>query len=374
MPLRRSAIVLGLLGVWAAGISPAAAQKDGTMSFVIRDWFTAMYEGKFMDECPEGLNVGQDEYWWRGMTKERRAKITNNGLGSRGRLYYEIMDLGQNGEDVCLNPRSTVHPPLRVVEGKLGYGENLDGTEDGRATAKTCAHKKFTSPDGTKTGIDNQLYRLVGCTFGWRKSGMVELNANIERGNSGRGMILVEVTGVKDPRNSDNLTVTFYRSIDQFTYDGKAQPLAFSSYRIDAVDGKPRYGDSLKGRIKDGVLETERGDVHLPFAYSNNNTVPQVMKDMALHLKIAPDGSTAEGLMTGYYDVEQFMYGALTVGQVIQTGQFSCPSMYVAAHKLADGYPDPKTGECTALSAAFNVKAYAAFVLHPEKERRQAAR
>jgi hypothetical protein len=48
--------------------------------------------------------------------------------------------------------------------------------------------------------------------------------------------------------------------------------------------------------------------------------------------------------------------------------------MYVAAHKLADGYPDPKTGECTSLSAGFNVKAYAAFVLHPEKERRQAAR
>ena len=130
-----------------------------------------------------------------------------------------------------------------------------------------------------------------------------------------------------DPRNSDNVTVTFYRSIDQFTYDGKAQPLAFSTYRIDTTAaGKPRYSDSLKGRIKDGVLETERGDVHLPIAYSNNNTVAQVMKDMALRLEISADGTSAEGLMTGYYNVEQFMYGVLSIGQVIQTAQVSCPA------------------------------------------------
>jgi hypothetical protein len=31
---------------------------------------------------------------------------------------------------------------------------------------------------------------------------------------------------------------------------------------------------------------------------------------------------------------------------------------------MADGYPDPKTGECTALSIAFNIEAIPAFVLH----------
>ena len=43
-----------------------------------------------------------------------------------------------------------------------------------------------------------------------------------------------------------------------------------------------------------------------------------------------------------------------------------------AAHQLADGYPDPKTGECTALSSAYNFKAVAAFVIHPETESRTA--
>jgi hypothetical protein len=39
------------------------------------------------------------------------------------------------------------------------------------------------------------------------------------------------------------------------------------------------------------------------------------------------------------------------------------------ARKLADGYPDPKTGQCTMLSSAFDIQGYAAFVRHPKDER-----
>jgi hypothetical protein len=44
----------------------------------------------------------------------------------------------------------------------------------------------------------------------------------------------------------------------------------------------------------------------------------------------------------------------------------NCPSIYVAAHEIADGYPDPKTGKCSALSSAFNFTAVAAFIIHPD--------
>ncbi len=372
MPMRHVAIVLGIAGFWAGLTAPAVAHAPGTLGFVIRDWFTAIHESKFMDECPEGLNIGNDEFWWRSQPKDLRARITGNGLERASRRYWEVMGRGPNGEDICMNPTLIKDPPLRVAEGKIGYGDNLDGTTDGHATAKTCKHDKYTSPDG-KTGIDNQMARLVGCTFGWRKSGMVELHANEERGTAGHGMILVEVTGVTDPRNSDDVTVTFYRSIDQYTIDGTGQPLPFSTYRIETYNGKPRYADSLKGKIKDGVLTTDRGDVKLPF-YGNNAFMHPVIKDMALRLEIAADGNTATGMLTGYYDVERFMYAMGSVGQVLQTAQVSCPAMYVAAHQLADGYPDPKTGECTMLSSAFKIKAYAAFVQHPQKERRQASR
>ncbi len=368
---RFAAAALGMLSLNAVS-APVVAQDPATLSFVIRDWYTAMHESKFMDECPEGLNVGNEAYWWYELPRKERAEITENGFKSHASRYIMEMARGPNQEDVCMNPTSIFDPPLRVVEGRFGYGENLDGTEDGHATAKTCAHKKFVSPDG-KTGIDNQMYRLVGCTFGWRKSGMVELNANESRGTSGLGMILIEITGVKDPRNSDDVTVSFYRSIDQYTLDSNGRPLPFSTYRIDTLDGKALYGDSLKGRIKDGVLTTARGDVTIPY-YGTNNFMRPVIKDMGLRLEIAADGATASGMITGYYDMERFLYSVGSTGQVIQTAQFSCPAMYVAAHKLADGYPDPKTGECTMLSGAFKITAYSAFVLHPERDKRQAAR
>jgi hypothetical protein len=48
------------------------------------------------------------------------------------------------------------------------------------------------------------------------------------------------------------------------------------------------------------------------------------------------------------------------------TGQFSCPAFYEAGKRLADGYPDPNTGECTALSAAFHIEGLPAFVIHSD--------
>jgi hypothetical protein len=185
-------------------------------------------------------------------------------------------------------------------------------------------------------------------------------------------MILIEITGVTDPRNSDDVTVTFYRSIDQFALDSTGHPLPFSTYRIDTDKGRVRYGDKLKGTIKDGVLTTRRGDVRLPY-YGNYNFLHPVIRDMGLRLEIAPDGRIAKGMITGYYDVEQFLYYIDGLAASVVTGWFSCPALNTAARKLADGYPDPKTGQCTMLSSAFNITAYAAFIQHPESEKRTAA-
>ncbi len=364
--------------IWAAAAacalglaSPAAAQSGGTLGFVVRDWFNAIYESKFMDECPEGLNVANDEYWWRSLSREDRAKKTGNGTIQALDRHGQAVHRGPDNVDVCLNP-TAVPPdgPFKLAEGKWSFGANLDGTTDGHATPKSCAHAKYTNPDGTPA-VDNQMYRLLGCTYGWRSDGIVDLNANEMRGTSGLAMILVEITGVneKDPRNSDNVTVTFYRSIDQFTIDSVGKPLPYSTYRIETVNGKPRYADALKGKIKNGVLTTERGDVRLPF-YGNYNFMRPVIKDLGLTLEIAADGRMAKGQITGYYDVESLVYYATGLGNSVSISGFSCSSLNQAAHQLADGYPDPKTGACTMLSSAFNVTAYAAFVKHPEREER----
>jgi len=347
---------------------PVAAADTNTLGFVVRDWFTSVFNSKFLDECPEGLTMANDEIWWRGLSKEERATVTENGLIQSLARQFITPRRGPNGEHVCHDPTSVIDPPMKVVEGKYSYGANLDGDTDGSPTPKTCSHGNFTHPDDGTPGIDNQMYRLLGCIYGWRRGGLPEANAHEGRGTSGLGMILIEVSGITDPRNSDDVIVTFYRSIDQFALDGSGRPLPYSSYNIDMKDGKPRYNDSLKGAIKDGVLTTARGDVRLPF-YGNYNFMHPIIRDMGLKLEIAPDGATANGMITGYYNMDEFLYynGGMT-GHV--SGGDNCPSMYVAAHELADGYPDPDTGQCTHLSSAFEIGTYAAFVIHPDEKKK----
>jgi hypothetical protein len=348
------------LAIHVAALAPALAE-EGKLGFVVRDWFDAVYNSKFSDECPEGLATPNDEIWWRNLSPEDRARLTNNGLIQTLTRQTVATRRGPNQEDVCLVPWVVKEPPQRIVEGKYSYGANLDGTLDGQATAKSCTHQKFTGLDGTP-GIDNQMYRLIGCHYGWRRGGGVDANAHEMRGTSGLGMILIEVTGVTDPRNSDNVTVTFYRSIDQFTVDGTGRPLPYSSYRIALEHGMPVYGDSLKGKIVDGVLTTARGDVHIPF-YGHYNFMRTLMRDMGVTLKIAPDGATAKGMITGYFSLDDFLYYDGGMSGHTAAGD-SCPAMWDMGHRLADGYPDPKTGECTMLSSAFEIGTYAAFVVH----------
>jgi len=342
-------------------VAPAGAAE--TLGFVVTDWKTAIHESQFMDECPEGMNAGNDEYWWRALPKDERARLTNNGTTPPVLRQHMPNHRGPNGEDVCQEPWLFDDPPLLTAEGPTSYGMNLDGTVDGAATAKTCGHEKFTGVDD-RPAVDNQLYRLLGCIHGWRSDGLIEVSANGARRTNGLGMILIEVTGVDDRGNDDDVTVSFFRSIDQFTIDAANNVLPYATYRIDAADGVARYGGKLKGRIKDGLITTDPGNLSLPF-YGNYAFQTIDFRDFRLELKLGDDPSSAEGMVAGYYGVDQLWEFVGELGWQ-PTGTYSCPALYAAIPKLADGYPDPKTGQCTALSSAFLIKTVAAFLRHPD--------
>ncbi len=350
-------------------VASVASSADGgrTLGFAITSWDTAIYESRFMDECPEGLNPGNDEIWWRALSKADRGKFTDNGLIQQLDRSGTSTRRGAKGENVCQIPTAGVDPPLLAVEGKVSYGVNLDGTTDGRATAKSCAHEKFEGIDGTPA-VDNQMYRLLGCTYGWRKHfGLVELNANDQRKVNGLGMILVEIRNVDDTQNDADVDVAFYRAIDRAPLDSSAKALPYGTYRIDAVNGVPRYGSVVKGKIVKGVLTTQpAANVSLPF-YGNYTYIDQKFRDLSLRLEIEPNGERAKGEFAGYYDIEQLWdyIGGLNLQAV---AQYSCPALYNGLRKLADGYPDA-SGQCTGISSAFLVNAVAAFIDHPKGEK-----
>ena len=50
-----------------------------------------------------------------------------------------------------------------------------------------------------------------------------------------------------------------------------------------------------------------------------------------------------------------------------------CAAEYNALQQFADGYPDA-TGQCTAISLAYEVKGVPAFIIHPEAKPAKPAR
>lgn len=342
-----------------AGCRPQAS--PGKLAFVVEAWRTAVYETEYMEECPDGVAVGNDEIWFDGLSREDKEKWTQGGrlqvldMPRRAQQYLR----GPRAEDVCWNPTVVVDPPMRIVRGRYSYGFNLDGTIDGSATPKSCAHGKFLDPSG-KLAVDNQLYRLMGCVYGYRDKGYLEHHANRERQDESKGIILIDIGGVEDPRNDPAVQVRFFLSATSLHFDAAGRIVPFSTY--EAVRG--RYGDTVRGRIVNSVLETDPADLTLP-VYGNDAAADMVFRDFRIRMEISADGTRAQGLWAGYQTVESFWDYIQKVQHNAPVGQYSCPALYVAAHQLADGYPDPETGECTALSSAFSFEAAAAFVMVP---------
>ena len=48
-------------------------------------------------------------------------------------------------------------------------------------------------------------------------------------------------------------------------------------------------------------------------------------------------------------------------------GALSAASLYRAMKRLADGHPDPETGENTAISSAVDVKLHQVYIVHPSE-------
>jgi len=360
-----SAIGALALGTISATATTAEVDTERTIGLVVVSFYTSVYETKYMEECPRGLAIGNDEIWWKSLEPGIRDELTNGGdiepvTGTRRAMSAKR---GPNGEDVCAIPTIVQDPPHKTVQGSISYGMDLDGLSEGAATPKTCSHKNFTSPDG-QAGIDNQMYRLLGCTFGWRDSGYVETNANGELIDTSQGVILIEVSDVDDKHNDGDVTVRMYRANDVFPKGAQGNVLPYASYRVHDIPG---YGNAAKGRIVDGVLSTDPIEAFLPY-YGNLTHSEIHLRDMRMELDLEASEDRAKGIIAGYRDVENFWSYFRKGGYMAVTGQFSCPSMYVAAHELADGYPDPETGECTALSSSYTIETIPAFIIRPEQD------
>jgi hypothetical protein len=334
----------------AVSASPQASQASRTIGLVLTDFRFAFYQTPRLEECPAGLQPGE----------VAQFKAQPDPIGHLNKFGGTTQNRGPNGENANYSPLAIEDPlPFSELKTNVGYGFNLDGTADGHATPKTAAHEKFTSPEGEP--VDNQMARVLGCVQGWRKNGFMAEFYSKEVETSPINRHLIEITGVDSETNDPDVEVAIYKGRDRLVRTASGSFIPFISHRID--ERYPQYMFKTHGRIVDGVLITDPIPVaRLPLLQIQ---IPDErhIHDLTLRLKLTANG--AEGLLGGYEELATW-WNVHSKSPGSDVGKYSPTALYKAAHRYADGYPDPATGQFTAISVAYQVSAVRALIVHPD--------
>ena len=356
---RRSGVLVlfGLCVLIGAGTYRAATQGQ-TKAFLIVQSDQGIHYGQFEEDCPKGFEMTVEEAFLATKSPQERERLLrpeNSKEYAKG--WKDDFITGPGGENVCNNPKSFVndplHPPFRGVTSKVAYGMNLDGVTDGSATAGTCGHDPFLSENG-EPGIDNQLYRAIGCTKMHRSTGPAA-HAYIRP-------FLLEIRGLDDVRNDDHVDVGIYSTDDTPLQgpDGKAM-----SNQTLTITKNPRWRTTVAGRIVNGQLTTDVADViYLHEVLSTWCLFGQGYEyefyKARFRMSLEADG-TLSGLLASYRPIDNIFTTGRCCKGTASTANFDCASEHKTLAMLADGNPDPETGQCTRISSASNLKGIPVF-------------
>ena len=331
-----------------AGFGTAKADDDAIknhrIGFVETQMHWSIYQTKDgKTECPDGLNGNGP--------REIFSKLYPNGGTIVG------TELTREGLKVFPDDHAAQFPYLET-QGNVAIGLNLDGK---------VGEKDFTSPDGEK-GIDNAFYRVTGCNAQFRgPEGQLQLFANKQIPGFGFNRMMIEISGVDNLENAPNVDVTIYRGRDPLVLDATGDGVApGGSQRIDMRYGKALI-QHLHGKIENGELITDPIKDGT-WTWEIFSSVPRSLqiKDMRLRMKLSP--TNADGLLAGYFDVDS-LYNWITSWSThhLAYGRLDAPEFYWELRKNADAYPDPKTGQNTAISSAITLNMSQVYIQHPDE-------
>lgn len=366
-----------LFGAVVASLSASAATANDhpgkTIDFAMVAMVPAIYQTADAKlECPAGLHQTNKDNWLaqypteqeQAAFIEKRIHLAPYGAGADHPEYF-MQFRGPQGQISTFNPELFKDLPLREIQSKVGYGLNLDGTSDGRATPKTCKHEKFAAADGPPVAIDNQIYRILGCAPGWRKGGYKTDRRRREQVAQVMNRVLFRVSDVDDEMNDDDVKVTVYKGIDPIQTDGAGKAVPGGQQRIDVRYTK--YTSETHGKIVNGVLTTDPVDQYFA-VWTVQTPAERYMRGMRYQLTLNPTG--AKGLAAGYEDLRYWWMNYAQSYQigVDALGMWDPPALYEAANRLADGYLDPTTGRCTAISFAYDTELVRANIVMPRSD------
>jgi hypothetical protein len=346
-----------------ASTASAAVLKDRRIGYVTTGLHWAVYQSdKVAQDCPQGLNTN-------GPRETFRQLYPNGG---------PVADTQEKREALRHFPQDAkAEFPYILAAGKTSYGLNLDGKvgpNDYTRPPAAKALKPGEKPDyaqevSDEKGIDNNLYKVIGCASHFRgPEGQIQLFGNKLINGFAYDRMMIELTNVDNLVNADNVDVTIYRGRDPLLLDATGEGVApGGTQRIDV-----RYAKSiiqhLHGQIKDGILTTDPVKEGVwPWAiYFEPSGGPLTIKDMRFKMKVSP--TNANGLLAGYTTVDSW-YGWVTAWSThhLSYGQLDPHEFYWALRDNADAYPD-KDGHNTAISSALKVDMAQVYIIHPDEK------
>lgn len=367
------------VGGEAANSTLPAPPANGEMGFVVSYFIQPVIQGP--DACPSGTVPKMREAFLLRQTPEERARLSLKENEAELVRAWQSDAFGPNGTNICSNPDMFERPLIGTVQSKHALGLNLDDSASGKDSADTCAQENFTTPAG-EAGIDNQEYRVMGCTLEWRgvdgvagdqEIGMRQFHA------SGEWTQVILLRGVDSLVRDDNVEVIYANTPDRPVADSTGKFLPGASFTVS--DKAPRNRNVLHGRIKDGVLTTDSADVVLAQTWGQGgardirgNRTKYDFRRAKLRLTFQSDGSVT-GMLGGYRPVFDVIHSPAIggAGSALTAG-IDCAAELRTLRTYADGLRNPKTGKCEGVSSAIRIAAIPAFVTDLPQATRTAAR
>jgi hypothetical protein len=245
-------------------------------------------------------------------------------------------------------PEAVPDPNVEMVQGKISLGFNLDGK---------IGPNDFEDPETHEKGIDNNLWRALGCMveFKWRRpESPGPLYESYVWGASLDSMPawIISISGASLAKDGP-VTITFDRATRHPTRDATGHVLPGDTF---VIDNGSRSHNVLQGHIHDGTLTIDPAPAfylegELPYHLDID------MQKVQLRLKFEANGSLS-GYLGGYINWRHFSFLYTSTGITMA----DLIGIYWNLKKMADADPDPVTGANRRISTAFHVEAVPAYL------------
>lgn len=344
--LMRSLIAAIVLGDLAMG---AHAETRG---FVVSSFHTATYSHP--GNCPRGGNGASVDIQRRVLGRLGYGKAEVNQIliekhDSKGNSLNNLLALrgpNRTAVDPFNDPQSALDPKIELMSGAYAYGFNLDGNS---ATG-------FEDPETHEKGVDNRLIRVVGCFQQYDVTLPVRPFYEDVMWDTMVDTMPAWVISISGSSlDTDGpVRISFDRALQHLRRNSSGGALANATFTIEP---NSRSHVIVNGRIRNGEISIDEGVLKL----EGEAPILTVLNLRRLHLRMrAEPGGSLHGFIGGYQPWMDFFYMVSSAGE-LNIG-LDIPGIYHAFKKEADAYPDDRTGENTAISSTYVMRAVPAYL------------